>query len=237
MPRTREQEPGAQQHSRHEEATEKNEPAQTVHEPGRSAWTEVAARAGAFLKDVGKALKEVSAGVYQRLRDWWTQPLELAPEIDRNPRAAWASPPPAYTAYEQAQPSMWNVPQGERIQAQGFNSANEMARGRDGAVARNAEAQRKAERVAKSPAAADTRMDADQEELRNQAQPALIARNNFQFADFTGARFESIRIQDNDFRYAVLANAQFPPSYTNRTKSSGVKHRASGPWIPKSAKP
>jgi hypothetical protein len=50
--------------------------------------------------------------------------------------------------------------------------------------------------------------NATQESL--QTQPALIARNNFQFADFTGARFESIRIQDNDFRHAVLANAHFP---------------------------
>jgi hypothetical protein len=57
-----------------------------------------------------------------------------------------------------------------------------------------------------------------QDESPTQTQPALIARNNFQFADFTGARFESIRVQDNDFRHAVLANAQFPAELRESNK-------------------
>ena len=156
--------------------------------------------------------------VYQKVRDWWTQPINLAPEIDRNPSvAAWASPAPAYTAYEQAEPSMWNTPQAERIQAQAFDHTNAAGRGRGGEMPRNAETQPKAETVVKN--AAETRTSdqrapvarkAAQDESPTQTQPALIARNNFQFADFTGARFESIRVQDNDFRHAVLANAQFP---------------------------
>ena len=87
MPRMREQGPSEQKQSRHEDVTDKQEAAQTVRQPGRGRWSEVAARAGAFLKDVGKALKDVSVGVYHKLRDWWTQPLQLAPEIDRNPPA------------------------------------------------------------------------------------------------------------------------------------------------------
>ena len=216
MRRTREQGPSEQKQSRHEDVTDKQEAAQTVRQPGGPTWSEVAAGAGAFLKDVGKALKDVSVGVYHKVRDWWTQPLQLAPEIDRNP-AAWDAGPSAYTAYEHAQPSMWNAPQPERIQAQVFDHANAPGRGRGGEMPRDAEPQRTAEAAAKIPAeprTAEQRTRLDRQaapgEPRSQAQPALIARNNFQFADFTGARFESIRVQDNDFRHAVLANAQFP---------------------------
>jgi len=144
MPRTREQGPAEQKHSRHEDVPDKQEAA--VRQPGRGTWTEVAARTGAFLKDIGKALKDVSMGVYHKVRDWWTQPLQLAPEIDRNPTAAWGSPPWAYTAYEQAQPSMWNAPQPERIQAQAFDHANALGR-ETGEMSRIPEPHRAAKRV------------------------------------------------------------------------------------------
>lgn len=213
MSHTPEQGPAEQKQSRHEDLTDKQDAA--VRQPGRGTWNEVAARAGAFLKDVGKALKDVSVGVYHKVRDWWTQPLQLAPEIDRNPGAAsWASPAAAYTAYEQAQPSMWSAPQAERIQAHVFDHANSPDRERDSHIPRNPEPHRTAERVATNPTEARTPQQSAparaSDDSRRQAQPALIARNNFQFADFTGTRFESIRVQDNDFRHAVLANAQFP---------------------------
>ena len=217
MPRTREQGPTEQKQSRHEDVTDKQEAA--VRQPGRGTWSEVAARAGAFLKDVGKALKDVSVGAYHKVRDWWSQPLQLAPEIDHNlGSASWVSPAAAHTAHEQAHPSSWSAPQAERIQAQVFDHANSPGRERDSGMPRNPEPHRTAERVATNPTEARTSpqsaparaSDGAQDDSRRQAQPALIARNNFQFADFTGARFESIRVQDNDFRHAVLANAQFP---------------------------
>jgi phage/plasmid primase-like uncharacterized protein len=246
-PRAQKQEQAAETPSRRSDA-ESQEAAQTVRQPARSTWAEVAARAGTVLKDIGRALKDVSAGAYQKVREWWMQPLQLAPEIDRNvDPAAWCSPAPTYGAYEQSQPQMWNTAQLDRREAQVFDHANVLGRERGGDMPRSAEPQHKAERVASNPA--DTRASeqntrdtsgTSQNEPPGLAQPALIARNNFQFADFTGARFESIRVQDNDFRHAVLTNALFPAELDESNKverkSSTLKQPA-GSEIRESTEP
>ena len=111
-----------------------------------------------------------------------------------------------------------------------------------------AEPHRKAERLVTNPAEAQTSeqrgpalaSNTARDDSRNPIQPVLIARNNFQFADFTGARFESIRVQDNDFRHAVLANAQFPAELHASNK---IEHNAApgnqplGPEIRKTTEP
>jgi uncharacterized protein YjbI with pentapeptide repeats len=155
-------------------------PAEGVRRPVGAGWSEIAGRVGAWLNGVGKALQDASLEAYRKAREWWAQPRELAPEIDRNPAAAWTPPAQTYAAYEQ-QPQTWATRTTDRVQAQSVASI--LSRPKD-------------------------------EKVRGQAsdetQPALIARNNFQFADFTGARFESVRVEENDFRHAVLTNAHFP---------------------------
>ncbi len=183
---------------------------EATREPGRARWGEVAARAGAFLRDIGTALKDVSAQAYQKMRDWWTQPLQLAPEIDRNSAAAWPSQPAAYSAYEQ--PPAWAAHQTDRAQTQSYTDANAQSRpNKETLRAHDVEKKRQEAPASHQNTEAKSHEKVDGRSISTNGSagpervpPALIARNNFQFADFTGARFESIRVQDNPSRAARL---------------------------------
>ena len=233
MPRTRDREEPARRQSQSEESPENSQAAHPARQPGGSGWGESAARAGTFLKDIGKALKDISVEVYQKVRDWWTQPLHLAPEIDRN-TAAWTPAPATYAAYEQSQAETLSAPQAERVQGQTYGDAHVHARASGNGSARASETKRNepgSGRTQNTEGRIDTatRATADATQESPQTQPALIARNNFQFADFTGARFESIRVQDNDFRHAVLANAHFPAELheSNKVERNAVATKQS----------
>jgi phage/plasmid primase-like uncharacterized protein/uncharacterized protein YjbI with pentapeptide repeats len=235
MPRTRNREEHARKQSKSEDSPGNSQATQESRQTGRSAWTEAAALAGTFLKDIGKSLKDVSVEVYQKVRDWWTQPLHLSPEIDRNTSAVWTPAPPAYAAYEQPQAETWSAPRGERMPGQTYSGCADMqGRARVNGSRRASDAKRETESgrtqntEERIDSATPSPSDTTQESARTQ--PALIARNNFQFADFTGARFESIRVQDNDFRHAVLANAQFPAELreSNKVERNTVATKQSG---------
>jgi phage/plasmid primase-like uncharacterized protein len=204
--------------------------------PRSAGWGEVAARAGTFLHDIGKALKDVSAQVYHKVRDWWTQPLQLAPEIDRNPVAAWtAQAPPVYTSYEQ--PQAWAPQQAERAQTQAYADTSVQSRAKPEALGSYVTGEQRGQESpppnrntetkangTQGQRVVSTHVSADPERV----QPAIIARNNFQFADLTGARFESIRVQDNDFRHAVLTNAYFPAELHHSNKITREEAAADG---------
>jgi phage/plasmid primase-like uncharacterized protein len=69
MPRTRDREEPARKQSQSEESSENSQAVHPARQPGPSGWGEAAARAGTFLKDIGKALKDISVEVYQKVRD------------------------------------------------------------------------------------------------------------------------------------------------------------------------
>ena len=213
------EEPSSKQGRSGEEGEDKIRVTSSGRAPGNAGWGEFAARAGSFLSDIGKGLKDVSAEVYQKVRDWWAQPLQLAPEIDRNPAAAWAAQmPPAYGGTQERQPQAWDARQAELAQTQIYKHRNERSNPETLRPERVSEEKRK-QQIPEPGRSAEDRGNGTQEHRTvstnaasapERVQPALIARNNFQFADLTGARFESIRVQDNDFRHAVLTDAHFP---------------------------